>query len=109
MYAGCVIQMVMPYPDYQLSNDDLTSIQAFGLFGTLRTLTYTIDANTNSIAITDACNTYIDLESLPGFIYINGIANPDTVKMSGGLQVEVLDSSNGYIAILETGGPTLQP
>ena len=91
----------MPWPDYDLSTADISSIYGFGLFGALRLLTYAISTSQNSIVIYDACNTY-KLQSLPALIYINGMVNPSSIKPTSSLIISVTDSSNGQIASLLT-------
>ena len=42
MYAGCKISIVLPWPDYDLSESSISGVQVFGIFGPVRSTPYQI-------------------------------------------------------------------
>ena len=55
LMEGCQIKVQLPYPDYDVSTNDISSIEGHGLLGSIRTLTYKYNYYDNSILITDGC------------------------------------------------------
>jgi len=54
--SGCIINIALPFPEYDLTNNDISDVQGYGLFGALRSLSYQIDTVLNAIKITNACS-----------------------------------------------------
>ncbi|CDW73373.1 UNKNOWN [Stylonychia lemnae] len=105
MYAGCLLVIQLPWPDYDLNVDTIDAIQGYGSFKAARYLNFNINSRLNQITITDACKFYV-LPNIPSNIIIEGIKNPYTTKTTDGFQIQMLDSVNSQIALVsQANGP----
>lgn len=98
----------LPYPDFKLAINPPSDVQGFGLFGTLRKYTYSINTQENSIIIRDACQYGYILGSIPATIYFFGLKNPEVAKNTDPIRIRIWQAT-GEIAELTTAkSPTFQ-
>ena len=98
----------MPYPDFKLALNPPSDVQGFGLFGTLRKYSYSINTQENSIIIRDGCSNGYVLGSIPATIYLFGMKNPEVAKFTDPIRVRIWQGA-GEIAELTTArSPTFQ-
>ena len=92
--AGCNIVLAFPS---QLKVGTVTTIQAFGMFGSLATVTATtVSASSNTITIQE-CTSYTS-NNLNAIILLTSLKLPNDVKTTSSLKISVTSSSGADIA-----------
>ena len=87
----CQISIVFPLP----LSSNLSFIEAYGMFGAIKNLSFTINQATNTISLLNACPNYTD-NSFEATLRFNNVTNPTSTAPQNGLNVLIKDV-NGFM------------
>ena len=76
-----------------LDPNEITLVQAFGLPSTERTITGSVNTNTNSYLITSACPSYRN-DVTSAIVYFSNITNPFYVMTTNTLNIYIYDQNS---------------
>ena len=85
--------MEIKFPDdVEINGADLTNVRGLSLFGASRTLSGSINTQTNVYTILNGCNTYKTTD-LAALVYFSTVRNPMSTKLTESFEITIKDSN----------------